>query len=358
MTTALGGNVVYELSDAQISRDDRVLLDAFSLEIQDRAATVILGPAGTGKSSLLHALSGRSLPSSVVLSGAWRVRGNELHVASAPLLDVALCEQRKGRVILEGAPPPWRETLASGASILLLDEPTRGCSESEVDELVEDLARHTSRGSAIVVTHDIAFARRVADYVCFFVAGKLNVHGRAVEVFRDPPTRVFERFLSQGNCWPSVPPPSVPPHFRWLLPRRLAGMACPGLLTDVESDLTAIAFAGIQVLVTLTEEPFSQDQLRAFGIQGRHLPIRDMDVPAVGPAARLCRSIERSLGEGRPVAIHCRAGVGRTGTMLAACLVWMGSEADAAIAQVRALSPGYIQNRQQELFVHRFKESV
>ena len=350
--------MVYELSDAKIIREDKVLLEAFSLKIHDRSVTVILGPAGTGKSTLLQALSGRNLPSDVVLGGDWRMRGHDVHAASEAQPDVALCEQRKGKVTLRGAPPPWRATLATRASILLLDEPTRGCSESEVCELVEGLARHSSRGSAIVVTHDIAFARRVADHVCFFVAGKLNVHGNAAEVFRDPPTRVFERFLSQGNGWPSVPPPGLPAHFRWLLPQRLAGMPCPGLLNDVESDLTAIAFAGIQVLVTLTEEPFPQDQLRAFGIQSRHFPIRDMDVPAVGPAARLCRDIARNLGEGRPVAIHCRAGVGRTGTMLAAFLVWMGSEAEAAIAQVRALSPGYIQNRQQELFVHRFKESV
>jgi atypical dual specificity phosphatase len=210
----------------------------------------------------------------------------------------------------------------------------------------------------VVVTHDLRLARRIADHVCLFVAGQLHADMTAADFFARPPTELASRFVVQGNCWPAPPPPPLPVHFRWLIPGRLAGMGRPGLLADAEEDLTAIASAGVEVLVSLTEERFSPGLLRSFGIEGRHLPVRDMGIPAVGPMARLCREIERQVAAGRGVAVHCHAGLGRTGTALAAVLVWLGREPQVAIAQVRDVAAGYIQTPQQERFVFTFAESV
>jgi len=354
--------MLYELSRLSLRVGDQPLFQPFDLNIAPGVVTVLLGPGGIGKSKLLQALAGEALPEPFVLEGGLRYCGRALDDGLDGLPTRALLRQISRENGSAGTDEPgaerWQRVLSSGASTLLLDDPTPGCSEAEREALIAALRDHTRRGAAVVVTRDLSFARRVADRVCFFVGGGLHVETSAKEFFEAPPTPLSSHYVERGNCWPSSPLPELPTHFHWLLPGRLAGMGRPGLLSPVEDDLTAIALAGVQLVVNLTEKPPDASFLRGFGLQSRHLAIRDMGVPAVGHAARLCRDIERSITAGRSVAVHCRAGMGRTGTILAATLVWMGCKPDAAIEQVRSVAPGYIQNRQQERFVHDFAEGV
>jgi atypical dual specificity phosphatase len=148
----------------------------------------------------------------------------------------------------------------------------------------------------------------------------------------------------------------LPSHFRWILPGRLAGMGRPGLLGPADQDLEAVASAGATLLVTLTEEPLPFD-LRPYGLLGRHFPIRDMGVPSIHATAALCREIERGFATGG-VVLHCHAGLGRTGTVLAAALCWLGHPPDEAIATLRGIGRSYIQTRSQEEFVRSFAAAV
>ena len=68
--------------------------------------------------------------------------------------------------------------------------------------------------------------------------------------------------------------------------------------------------------------------------------------------------IESAHEAGRPVAVHCAAGLGRTGTVMAAWLVTQGLDADAAIARIRELRPGSIETDEQEEAVRDFARSL
>jgi atypical dual specificity phosphatase len=211
----------------------------------------------------------------------------------------------------------------------------------------------------VIVTHDVSFAREVADDAIILCAGRILAACPFADLDRAPPCDLVARFLRDGNCWPCAPlAPELPSHFKWVIDRRLAGMGRPGLLRDADEDLASIAGAGITRLVSLTEDTLASGRLRSFGIHGRHFPVPDMGVPAIGPTAALCRDIERWLKSGEVVAVHCRAGLGRTGVMLASVLVWMGAGPDVAIEHLRERGKGFIQTEAQLRFVHRFAEAT
>ncbi len=140
------------------------------------------------------------------------------------------------------------------------------------------------------------------------------------------------------------------PNFSWVVPNAVAGTARP----FSPAALTALAKHGIRAVVTLTEEPLPADAVQQAGLTSIHLPIVDLAVPTLAQAQAAVTAITQWQAEGKPVAVHCAAGVGRTGTILACYLVSQGAAADDAISTIRRLRPGSIETPEQEAFVRAY----
>ena len=137
-------------------------------------------------------------------------------------------------------------------------------------------------------------------------------------------------------------------NFGWILPGRLAGMARPR--SGAAAELVA---QGIGAVLTLTESP-PQPELSAAGLVVVHEPIPDFGTPSLEVLARSVEFVRGRWQAGHAVVVHCHAGYGRTGTVLAAVLVATGVPPEDAIDRIRALRPGSVETAEQEEAVVRY----
>ena len=144
----------------------------------------------------------------------------------------------------------------------------------------------------------------------------------------------------------------MPPGFSWVDKPRLAALALP----DAD-DLLWLRRTGIDVLISLTEDPIPKRWINEAGLMAVHLPVPDLEAPT---EEQLRQAVETIAGAGRSgmaVAVHCTAGKGRTGTVLAAYFVDGGLSADSAIRRVRDLRKGSVETVEQEKAVVEFARS-
>ncbi len=136
---------------------------------------------------------------------------------------------------------------------------------------------------------------------------------------------------------------SYPEGFSWIDKPSLAALARP----SSAEDLLWLRIQGIELLVSLTEDHLRRDWVEDAGLLLFHEPMIDMEAPPQDQLDRCVSAIQRALDRGMGVAIHCSAGLGRTGVVLACYLVQKGLTAQNAIARVRRLRPGSIETEEQ-----------
>ncbi|HJZ89363.1 MAG TPA: dual specificity protein phosphatase 23 [Gemmataceae bacterium] len=146
---------------------------------------------------------------------------------------------------------------------------------------------------------------------------------------------------------------SRPYFFTWVDEPLLAASAEPG----GPEQLAWLRAQGVDILVTLTEDPLPRTWIDGAGLMGVHVPIPDMDVPTVEQIEQVMSVIDKAKSSNMGVAIHCLAGRGRTGTILAAYFVYQGMSAEEAMQKVRELRPGSIEVTEQEEAIRAFERA-
>ena len=138
-------------------------------------------------------------------------------------------------------------------------------------------------------------------------------------------------------------------HCYWLLPGRVLAGEHPGARGGVElmaQRLRTLQAAGVGCFIDLTTP---HDPLPAYApLSGQRLafPIGDFGIPSVATMRAALDAIASALGAGVGVYLHCRAGVGRTGTVAGCWLVEQGLDASAALALLQRKFQASGQSRQ------------
>lgn len=222
------------------------IINGVNLEIEKGERHAIIGPNGAGKSTLFNLISGRFFPTSgtIRLNGHdisgkkphhinrmglsrsfqvsnifsnmtvrenvrcgvlysmgygynfWRNIGNlkEVQAKTAEILErVGLLERANlPAALLSYADQRTLEiaiTIAGGADVILLDEPTAGMSHSETDSAIELIKKASEGKTLIIVEHDMGVVFNLADRISVLVYGEIIATGAPSEIRGDPKVR-------------------------------------------------------------------------------------------------------------------------------------------------------------------------
>lgn len=454
---------------------ERVILAELSFDVPATGITVLMGPSGTGKSTLVRALAGLSQANSRYREwGLVQLAGRPIGAGHRPALVVqnprALsarvgdfladrCRQAAGGASSSGAlreqiegllqaygcedllPRLSDQTirlsaglqrcvailgeLAQQPSLLMVDEPMATLSDDDSQRVATLLRRVAERVPVLMITHHQRQARALGAWVLLIAGGRVQAAQPAAEFFTAPANDVAAQFVRTGSCCVASPdasadvlsdgvepPPPLPPEalvmavatpapqppsptgmddelaaelavaqddgllrqpqeadpsaqpeyrgprgFRWILPGRLGTAPLPGAVLSIDLDLMALKTVGVTMLITLTRGDLPQAKLAEHGLRNLHLPIYDREAPSVNQLRMLAIRMTRLLEQGEVLCVHCRAGLGRTGTVVAGWLIHQGGTAEAALQRLRDIDKEYVQSAHQEAFLHELEAS-
>ncbi len=467
---------VLELEGFGVAFAARTILLNVSLSIPVQGCTVLLGPSGTGKSTLVRTLAGLNDANSSMRSwGRASYRDEPLCAArrpaivtqkahllmatvqdnmiaklphrssltrvlqiehvrdfllqngqevladklTMPVIDLPLHEQRIVAILRQALPEP---------ALLMVDEPTVKMSPEGAQAVLATLEILARSRAVLMVSHHLAQTRQIAGKVILLADGVVQESAAKDDFFLRPQTVAAQHYVRTGSCpesgisgqsietdadadadaaspvcseppsKPSVeqtraplevvavtlatarpaPAPALeswqrlqhlqpspaaksafcgPRGFVWLIGGKVAGTPFPGLLRSVHQDLQALHNAGITRLISLTETPFDAALAASYDIQCTAVPMPDMRAPSLEEAWFLCHEIDRYLDNAEAVAVHCKAGLGRTGTVLGLYWIWLQAgqvSGTVAMRYVRQQEAGMIQSLEQENFLKKF----
>ncbi len=225
---------ILELRSLNLARGKRNLLTDINLSLPGTGITAIMGPNGAGKSVLLRLIHGLEQPDSGIVRWGGAIVDDQLrrkqsmvfqrpvllrrsvlenmtfvmkchaitdHTRADALLSLVNLEDRLHQPArrLSGGEQQrlaLARALLTRPEVLLLDEPTASLDPGSANTIENVIRAQKTDGTAIIlITHDAAQARRLADQVIFMHQGRIVEHAPADTFFDGPASIEAGRYL-------------------------------------------------------------------------------------------------------------------------------------------------------------------
>ncbi len=282
--------------------------------------------------------------------------------------------------------------------LLCIDEPTAGLTDVEAARLIAYLRAESQKRALLIAMHNQVHARLLGGHAVFIAYGRMLEQQPVPQIFDAPNTAAAQEFAQTCKCSTasyevtlknqvfandtlaepdeikSLPklaadepveseqvefkPAAEVGKFMWLKRGMLAGTPAPGRQIDIDTDLRALREQGVTVLMTLTENGLDEATLGAFGLKRVWEPIPESGAPDMVQGIRICKTLESLLKQGEVIAVQGEYGLGRTGTVLAAHLLWKGIQLNDALEYLRRVEPRWVQTQAQLDFLGEFSLRV
>jgi len=136
-----------------------------------------------------------------------------------------------------------------------------------------------------------------------------------------------------------------PTGFVWVERDKLAGSGYPASRSQVEW----LARSGVRSILTLTLQPLPAEWTEGLDVVVGQVAMQDHEPPSMDAMEKGVDFVAEQLRMGRPVAVHCLAGEGRTGCVLSAYLIRARKlSAEDAMAMLRKIKPEFVELRQEK----------
>ena len=194
--------VLLELKDLHKSFGNLEVIKGIDLEIDKGDILVIIGPSGSGKSTVLRCMNLLEEPTSgqIIFEGKDILKNlrtidktrEEAEKKAKELLErVGLLDKVDAYPVQLSGGQQQRiaiaRALAMEPDMMLFDEPTSALDPEMVKEVLDVLKELAHEGMTMaIVTHEMGFAKEVADRVIFVDGGKIVEDGSPEEVFNRP----------------------------------------------------------------------------------------------------------------------------------------------------------------------------